>query len=134
MPVILGGHGARKTWARGEFDLSLEYVEGECALGIWMRNRKKGERGVAILQPNAHRYVDSKTGMPKGMFIIGWAAWALGKMNRAPSPWAIKALATIVIDYIPDLIEMKPEPFELQKSQPQADVDIRGNHMKVVLH
>lgn len=131
MPVILGGAKARKVWSRGEFGLSLQYVNGEEALCIWPLRKSVGAGAMVILMSAAHLYAHSRTGGPTP-YLVQRCIGALGVMKLTPQPWTIKKLADIVLDELPELLKMRPEPTD--EKQPEVDVDIRGNHIKLVLH
>jgi len=132
MGVILGGPKARETWPRGEFVCSLQYYEGEEALFIWPRRKTDGAGAWVIPLSRAYEYADSRSGdaLPQ---LIEAAGHALGVMKMQPMRSTIKTLVGIVLDELPRLIEMRPEPGD-HNPGPQADVDIRDNQIKVVLH
>lgn len=132
MPLILGGPKARKTWPRGEFVLSLQYLNGEETLFIWPRRKPHGAAAWAIPLSRAYEYADSRSGDALEQLIEA-AGRALEAMKMQPMRSTIKALVSIVLDELPELINMKPEPDD-HNPLPQADVDIRDNHMKIVLH
>lgn len=131
MPVILGGPKARKVWSRGEFGLSLQYINDEEALCIWPLRSSAGAGAMVILLSAAHLYANSKSGGPTD-YLIKRCVGALAVMKMQPQPWTIRKLADIVLDELPELLKMKPEPAD--DKLPEVDVDIRGNHMKLVIH
>ena len=132
MPVILGGPKARKVWSRGEFGLSLQYVNGEEALCIWPLRAARGAGAMVILLSAAHLYANSRSGGPT-LYLLERCLGALKVMKMQPQPWTVRKLADIVLDELPELLQMKPEPGD-EKNLPQAEVDIKGNHISLVLH
>ena len=134
MPVILGGQNARKTWKRGQFGLSLQYVNGEESLCVWPLRGLKGAGAMVIGLSAAHLYADSKTGGPTPHLIESCMS-GLSVMNIDYAPWALKALADVILDELPELVNMKPEPMEADTSKDELlDVDIRDNKINLVLH
>lgn len=121
MGILLGGPSCwKKQRVKGGLMVFLEWWNdeksevgsGEPALFITRADKfgLSGNRGSAcITLPQAHLYADSKTGGPTPR-LIAFARGACSELGLEPSRMNVKAIADAIVDFLPDLLTMPPEP------------------------
>ncbi len=119
--VLLGGPSCfKKQRVSGGLMVFLEWWEdatstvgrGEPSLWITRADRYglSGNRGSAcITLPQAYLYADSKTGAPTQR-LIEFSLGACRELGLEPSRMNVKAIADAIVDFLPDLVRMPPEP------------------------
>ena len=106
MGMIVGGPRAWKKHKIGQFILAFHWVNNEGSMVI-AAHKRPNTPAIIIGQSMAHEYADSKSGDPtpycahKCLEYVG--AMGLLKME-APK------LMQLIVEAIPDLLEMPPEP------------------------
>jgi hypothetical protein len=90
-----------------------------------------GNRGsVAIPMQHAHQHADSKTGAPTA-YLIAFAARGCVELGLEPSRDNVRMLADAIVDNLPDLIKMPPEPhpdaFASAKSKPLGVIEVKAD-------
>lgn len=111
-------------------DASSSVGKGECAMLLTRADKfgLSGNRGSAcITLPQAHLYADSRTGAPT-MRLIEFSRQACIELGFEPSRMNVKAIADAVVDNLPDLVGMPPEPdpdkFASRKARPVGEVSL----------
>lgn len=114
MPAILGNRAHLQRINR-YFVSSYQWMNGEPCMFVWPRHREKGG-AFALPLESAHLWAQSD-GHPNLAHAIPTAVNALEMMGLSGTKDEIRALIDTILDGIPDLISMPPEPSS-DKPQP----------------
>lgn len=139
MGILLGGPKSYKKYrAKGGISVFLEWFDperdevgmGEPALIISRANKfaLSGNRGCAtIMLEQAYLYADSKRGEPTPRLML-FSKSACEAMGMEPSRMNIFAIASAIVDALPDLVAMPPAPnpdkFASRKAKPIGEVSL----------
>jgi len=121
MPVQIGGAKAWKVRRHGDIGVSFQWVNEEPAMILFPANRSlPGAGAFVICLSAAFKYADSKSGAPTPYLIqaAAQAATQLGFM--ATDTFALRRIADVIVDSLPDLVDMPPEPQQFNAEQAQA--------------
>lgn len=121
MPVLIGGPLAWKVRRHGDIGVSFQWVNGEPAMILFPAAKALPGAGAYVIPiDTAHKYADSKTGAPTPWLVRQSivAAKQLGYMGT--DSFAARKIADVIVDSLPDLIEMPPEPQAFNEQQAAA--------------
>jgi hypothetical protein len=121
MPVLIGGPRAWKVRRHGDIGVSFQWVNGDPAMILFPANKALPGAGAYVIPiDSAHKYADSKTGAPTPWLARQCitAARQLGFMET--DRFAARRIADVIVDSLPDLIDMPPEPQSFNEQQAAA--------------
>lgn len=134
MPIMLGGERAWKQRVMKDVVLSYHWVNGEPALCLWpMRPRVVGSRGSFIICLSAaHKYAHSN-GDPDLHYLIPQAIRAARVMGMDEGRFTVRNIADAILEGIPDLVRMPPEPTlkQMRVERPVGEITIVADGKKV---
>ena len=104
MPVTLGGETAWRVRAIGEYIISYQWLDSEPCMFIRRRDQQRGG-AFALPLHAAHQWAHSD-GHPDLSHAIPTAVRALETMGSFPTKDSVRKLVDIVVDGIPDLLDM----------------------------
>lgn len=107
MPVILGGPTALAIRRKGDLMISFQHVNGEEAMILYPARPRMGAGGYCICLSAAWKYADEK-GLALGA-IRAAEVMGFGRYDRS----ALFRIKDAILENLPDLVNMKPEPKEL---------------------
>ena len=117
MGIVVGGNDAWKVHKAGELVVAFHWVgsggedpEPTMCLYPAIPSRKAGV--VMIGLSSAHRYADSKSGDPLPYLVQQTPVFA-NHMGMVLTSGTLRKIADAVVDFMPDLLRMPPEPPEL---------------------
>lgn len=118
MAIQIGGSKAWIVRLHGDIGVSFQWVNDEPAMILFPAKKSSIGAGAFVLCLSAaHRYADSKTGGPTP-YLIRSAAMAAGQMGfMQTDTFVIRKIADVILDSLPDLIAMPPEPQQFNKEQ-----------------
>lgn len=118
MPVQIGGPKAWKVRQHGDIGVSFQWVNEEPAMILFPARRSlPGAGAYVICLSAAFRYANSKTGAPTP-FLVQSAALAAKQFGFMPTDtFAARKIAEVIVDSLPDLVDMPPEPTGMTKEQ-----------------
>lgn len=147
MGILLGGPKCYKKYrTKGGIAVYLEWFDpekdeigvGEPALILARANKfaLSGNRGCAtIMLEQAYLYADSKRGEPTQR-LIKFSSDACTAIGFEPSRMNIFAIASAIVDALPDLVSMPPAPnpdkFASRKAKPVGEVSLMVDGKRVV--
>jgi hypothetical protein len=125
MPVELGGSKAwRVKPAKGGLVLSYQWLDKKPAMFVFRANKTR-EDGAFVL-PLASAYLWAKpNGYPDLDHAIPTALAAAQQIGLGRDRWAVRAIIDAVLDGIPDLIAMPPEPKWLNVAPNTGELTIK---------
>ena len=109
MPVIIGGERAWKVRQHGDIAVSFQWVNGEESMILYPARRSlPGAGAFAIGISSAHTYANND-GTPTVQALQKVAAGAK-TMGMSDDRFTLYRILDIILDTLPDLLEMPPEP------------------------
>lgn len=116
--IHLGGKGAWKQRVFGDVVVAFHWVNEEPAMCLYPKfPRMLGNRGAFIVCLSvAHRYAKSN-GDPIAEYLIPKAIEAARVMGMDETRATVKRIADAILECIPDLVKMPPEPARLAEPQ-----------------
>lgn len=122
MPVMVGGSKAWKVRQHGDVGVSFQWVNDEPAMILFpTRKALPGAGAFVVCLSAAFRYADSKTGAPT-TYLARQAVTAAKMLGfAATDTFAARKIAGVIVDSLPDLVEMPPEPTGFN-AQHQAEI------------
>jgi len=121
MPVQIGGAKAWKVRQHGDIGVSFQWVNDEPAMILFPARRSlPGAGAYVICLSAAFRYADSKTGAPTPFLVQGSVMAAKQLGFSATDTFAARKIAEVIVDSLPDLVDMPPEPQQFTQEQTQA--------------
>jgi hypothetical protein len=124
MGVILGGDTAWKVRVKGDIVCAFHWVQGEPAMCLYPRDKRLGAAAFVIKLSVAHQYARSN-GYPTKylMEACGKAAVVMGMEAQG---FTMHRIADVILDGLPDLVEMPPEPaFPKKKGQRAGEITLK---------
>jgi hypothetical protein len=115
MGIILGGPKAYKVFARGEIVIALHWVNKEPSMCIFPRVKRFGGAGFILPLKVAHAYAKSD-GYPT-IEAVPRCVKAAQVMGMEPTKDTVNNILTAILDLIPELVSMPPEPPMLKKPE-----------------
>ncbi len=121
MPVQIGGPKAWKVRQHGDIGVSFQWVNDEPAMILFPARRSlPGAGAYVICLSAAFKYANSNTGGPTP-FMVQAAAMAAKQLGFTSSDtFAARKIAEVILDSLPDLVDMPPEPQQFTQAQQQA--------------
>lgn len=122
MPVMVGGEKAWKVRRHGDIGVSFQWVNDEPAMILFPAKTNAFAQGGAyvLALSAAFKYADSVSGGPTPYLIRQCAAAAVQLGFLATDTFAIRKIADVILDSLPDLVEMPPEPTGMTKGQAES--------------
>lgn len=132
MGIILGGPKAYKVFARGDIVVALHWVNKEPAMCIFPRHKRLGGAGFILPIDVAHKYAKSN-GYPTAE-AIPRCIKAAQVMCMEATKDTVSNILTSILDLLPELIAMPPQPRELEANQgrPLGEISLIADGKKVV--
>lgn len=132
MDIILGGPKAYKVFARGDIVVALHWVNKEPAMCIFPRQKRLGGAGFILPIDMAHRYARSD-GYPT-VEAVARCVKAAQVMGMDTTKDTVNNILTAILDLMPELIGMPPQPRELEANQgrPLGEVSLFADGKKVL--
>lgn len=109
MGITVGGGRAWRTRKAGELFVSYQWVNRRPAMLLYPSRPPLGAGAFVIPLESAWAYADSVTGEPTP-FLVERAALAAEILGMFPTRDTIRKVADVIVDGIPDLVRMPPEP------------------------
>lgn len=121
MPVQIGGAKAWKVRQHGDIAVSFQWVNEEPAMILFPARRSlPGAGAYVICLSAAFKYANSKTGAPTP-FLVQASVMAAKQLGfTATDTFAARKIAEVIVDSLPDLIDMPPEPQQFNQEQTRA--------------
>ena len=121
MSVMIGGAKAWKVRQHGDIGVSFQWINEEPAMVLFPARRSiAGSGAYVICLSAAFRYADSTTGAPTP-YLIRQSIAAAAQLGFSPTDtFAARKIAGIIVDSLPDLVTMPPEPTGLNAEAQQA--------------
>lgn len=115
---MIGGPKAWKVRQHGDIGVSFQWVNEEPAMILFPALRSLPGAGAYVIALSvAHKYADSKSGEPTP-YLVRQSVAAATQLGFSPTDtFAARKLAGIIVDSLPDLIDMPPEPTGLNEAQ-----------------
>lgn len=119
MGIVLGGEKAWKQRVTGEIVSSYQWINKEPAMVLWPSGPRRLGGGAFILCLSAaFRYANSN-GSPTP-YLIKQTIKIAQQFGMEPNQFLCKKIADVILDGLPDLCEMPPEPTGLNAKQTEA--------------
>jgi hypothetical protein len=120
MAVMIGGPKAWKTRQTGDIGVSYQWVNDEPAMILFpARHALPGHGAYVVCLSAAFKYADSKTGGPTP-YLIEAAKHAADVMGMFPDQFTLRRIADVIVDGLPDLVDMPPEPVGFNEAEHRA--------------
>lgn len=121
MPVQIGGPKAWKVRQHGDIGVSFQWVNDEPAMILFPARRSIAGAGAFVLALSAaFQYADPKTGGPTPYLIKMSVAAAKQLGFTEMDTFAARKIAEVIVDSLPDLVDMPPEPQQFTQAQQQT--------------
>jgi len=109
MPVTLGGEKAYKIRTIGDIVCSFQWVNEEPAMVLFPKVKRTLTNGAFVLCLSAaFKYTNIN-------YLVSQSFAAAKQMGFEASKFSAHQIADVIIEGLPDLIEMPPEPTQEQK-------------------
>lgn len=119
MGVVLGGEKAWKQRVTGEIVSSYQWVNREPAMILWPAGPKRLGGGAFVLCLSAAFKYANSDGTPT-KHLIKMTVKIAQQFGMEPNQFLCKKIADVILDGLPDLVDMPPEPTGLNAQQTQA--------------
>lgn len=121
MPVQIGGAKAWKVRQHGDIGVSFQWVNEEPAMILFPARRSLPCAGAYVIALSAaFKYADSRTGGPT-QYLVQASFLAAQQLGFAKTDtFAARKIAEVIVDSLPDLVEMPPEPQQFNQEQARA--------------
>lgn len=115
--ILLGGKTAWRVRRVGPMVLSYQWLDGKPAMFVYPENRPEGYGALCIPLDSAHLWAKAD-GYPHLEHAIPTAMRAAPTMGVGVSKPGIHMIVDAVLEGIPDLLRMPPEPPRRPKASP----------------
>lgn len=124
MSFIVGGPKAWKVYRKGDIGISFHWVNGEPAMVLFPANRASSKSVIPFAIPLgvAWQYANSD-GHPNLVHTLAAATDAARCLGMAPDLGTIHRIVDAIVDGIPDLVTMPPEPIS-HDTAPKLDGEL----------
>ena len=121
MSFIVGGPKAWKVYRKGDVGVGFHWINGEPAMVLFPSSRQTGLGVVPFVLPLevAWQYADS-SGHPNLLNALPAAIDAARCLGMSSDPGTLHRIIDVIVDGIPDLVAMPPEP-DWTKPRPTGD-------------
>lgn len=121
MSVLIGGDKAWKVRQHGDIGVSFQWVNDEPAMILFPTRRSLGGAGAYVIGLSAaFKYANSRTGAPTPYLVQQSMAAAKQLGFSATDTFAGRRIAEAIVDSLPDLIDMPPEPPGINAKQAEV--------------
>jgi hypothetical protein len=103
MSVHIGGANSYLQRVTGDIVSSYQWVNDEPAMILWPKIPKTNAGAFVLCLSSAHKYRDVR-------YLVAQAAKAAAFMGMEAHSFTVKRIADIILDGIPDLVKMPPQP------------------------
>ena len=110
MGVLLGGDKAWKVRNKGDLNISYEWINNEPAMCVYPAIRRNIHQGALVIPIEAAWKYANANGEPNVEYITAMAIKACQHMGMQPEKSVIHRIIDVIVDGLPDLVEMPPEP------------------------
>lgn len=111
MSVLIGGEKAYLQRVIGDIVVSYQWVNNEPAMILWPKFKRLATKGAYVIPlESAYKYSD----VP---YLVEASAKCAEFIGMDATKFTINRIATIILEGLPDLIEMPPEPTNMTKAQ-----------------
>ncbi len=129
MPVMIGGEKAWKKRAHGDIGVSFQWVNGEQSMILFPLHRRTRDAGAFVIGISAMHLYAQANGYPNLHTCIPRAMEAARTMDMGQDKATVRRIVEIILDSLPDLAQMPPEPDwverEVQKAQNIGELTIK---------
>jgi len=121
MGILIGGNRAWKVRKHGDIGVSFQWVNGDPAMILFPAAKSLPGAGAYVIPiDSAHKYADSVTGAPTH-WLIQQSLVAAAQLGFAGTDtFAARKIADVIVDSMPDLIGMPPEPQSFNEARAAA--------------
>ncbi len=111
MPLVIGGEKAWRVRRSGDIGISYHWVNDEPAMILFPAKRSGPTTGAFVICMSAAWQYANSDGHPNLAYMVPTAAKAAKQMGfTSTDTFAVKAIIDAIIDGIPDLLDMPPDP------------------------
>lgn len=112
MGITIGGEKSWRSRRSGELFISYQWVNDEPAMLLYPAHPGRNAGAFVLCLSSAYKYADSQTGAPTE-YLIKQADVAAEVMGMLPTRDTLRSIASAIVDGLPDLVDMPPEPVGL---------------------
>lgn len=125
MGLIIGGDKAWRKYRKGDIAIAYHWVNGEPAMVLFPGNRTASPLITPFVIPLSvgHQYVNSD-GHPNLVNAMSAAIDAARCLGMAPEMSTIHRIIDAIVEGMPDLVCMPPEPAWAQDVGPKVDGEL----------
>jgi hypothetical protein len=128
MPVTLGGDKAHKIRTIGDIVCAFQWVNEEPAMVLFPKVKRTMTNGAFVLcLSSAYKYTNVR-------YLIAQAFAAAKQLGFDDSKFAAHQIADIIIEGLPDLVEMPPMPTQEQKLEQSIGEMLLKVDGKIIKH
>lgn len=120
MPVMIGGEKAWKKRAHGDIGVSFQWVNGEPSMILFPLHRRASDSGAFVIGISVMHLYAQSNGYPNLHTCIPRAQEAARTMDLGQDKATVRRIVEIILDSLPDLAEMPPEPDWTQQAVDKA--------------
>jgi hypothetical protein len=131
MGIVVGGERAWRKFRKGDIAIALHWVNGEPAMVLFPAHMTQGrvQRITPFVIPLSvgHEYVASD-GHPNLLRALKGATEAAMCLGMTPEMSTVHRIIDAIVETIPDLVSMPPEPVAMQRvdrGQPVGELSIQ---------
>lgn len=110
MPVEIGGEKAWRKYVKGDIGVSFQWVNNEPAMILFPVRRQKLDAGAFVICLSAAHLYAQNDGHPALHYCIPKAIEAAKIMGMSVDKLTIHRIVDVILDAMPDLVSMPPEP------------------------
>lgn len=130
MGVIVGGPKAWKVFQHGQIVVAFHWINKEPAMVLFPLRKRLGGAAFVIQINMAHAYVNANGYPTPG--AIARCLNAAQQMGMDAGKDTINNILTAVLDFLPELIAMPPEPVDKALEKAVGEVTLFQNGQKVI--
>lgn len=109
MGILVGGDDAWRVRRHGDLVVAYHWVNDEPAMVIYPAISNGSRSSAIIALSAAHKYAEPRTGEPT-VHLLQQAAAITKHLGMVVTRDAVRRVADVIVEGIPDLIDMPPEP------------------------
>lgn len=123
--IIVGGPQAHKVQRHGELAVAYHWVgsggnDPEPTMCIYPAVPSRGAGVVMIGISAAYKYADPRSGEPTDYLLHQTIPFAK-HMGMVMTSSTLRKIADVIVDGLPDLIAMPPEPYDFEAERRKAE-------------
>lgn len=119
MGVVIGGEKAWRRYRKGDIAIAYHWINGEPSMVLFPGNRTASKSVVPFVIPLSvgHQYVNSD-GHPNLLNAMSAAVDAAQCLGMAPEMSTVHRIIDAIVEGMPDLVMMPPEPSWANQPRP----------------